>query len=790
MKKHKITKFTLEEKIKTIKDSLDLYLDICENYKSIFQNEWIVPEIQFRPTTEGYGPSINAVYKTFNTLIPFQMFLPLLTKIKTLENLVDIHRTDIENQLGSMVFQAVFNFDEKKLQSIGFYDLAIQLGLSFIDEYYKKIKGIKHGLIGVTPINFSLKVIRRLKAIKRALEKKGWNEDIRWHEFCRHYLDAESENTIMEPYHFPDIKQHYDYFEELVDKGIKKFNDAKKDEDYLIARDYFKNALNFFNKNKGLKETLSYRSKLKTSMIENFLRRINLNSGLNKSLYLDKPDMVKVLKKFISLSNSHLENWIQSYHELTDFIKKKFNIPKNLKYKGYNSFYKDLQNFHEGTNDLSFKDESVLKKKLWSQGVYNFVMGNHILDFIKILERKQSPGLKEIIAKLYVDYSKCSKNIGYVKKAIKIDKNCLEAHYELAQYYKDNEHQDKAKTLEHLNRLIRSYFLKVDKKDFKKLGGSTHEVGGIGTYLFNDLILKRSKKDLSKEYNLTKLIYDLVLDKRLTSEPITFIKERGGTSYIILKSSDSIEGITLSETLEHMMYYLSIIKGKRLVWSKFNWSSDKEIMGLFKLNCLKQVINSLVRFQNLSPNLEKVINQYDYGAKLQDKLKELFPNTSNEIYNNLSFLVEYLNNLPRQAGHCDFYPKNLLVLTKYPQRVDDFADFCIIDYEKVSKVNRYFDLAYLLEQAQLSLSWEVKKELISYYKEKIWVDTPLEEVMKIYDYNALFINLSLAGTSSRWVNKGKEYGLRKQKYLSQVKETLKRMENNYGLDLEHLNKIF
>ncbi len=110
----------------------------------------------------------------------------------------------------------------------------------------------------------------------------------------------------------------------------------------------------------------------------------------------------------------------------------------------------------------------------------------------------------------------------------------------------------------------------------------------------------------------------------------------------------------------------------------------------------------------------------------------------------------------------------------------------MIDYEKSSKVNRYFDLTYLLEQAQLEFSPDVKEDLIKYFKEKTKDRTPLEKIMEIYDHNALFINLSLAGTSSKWVYKGDEYTKRKEKYLIRAKEIADNIEKTYGTDLKVL----
>jgi len=581
--------------------------------------------------------------------------------------------------------------------------------------------------------------------------------------------------------------QHYKELQSFINKGISRYT-CPRDCNFLEAKDYFEKTLKLFdkkpemplkliNKYRAFRDIFFISPELAQNTLEHILKKLKI--PLERFDVLEKHPFLKlrdVLDESIYLSDLKYKTWKQEHKKMNELLKKRFPLKEGLTYNEYYHIYKDLQKFRE---NYSQKDLSKILDRPWISNAYNHAMSSHLLNFIEIL-RKREFEFKDIISKLYVSYIKDNttisspdlrKEIHYLNKAIKIDPNNLEAHHTLAKYYEKN--SDRKKALETWAKLVKLYFAKTEEKNLKNHKSSTNEVGSIESCFFEDLILKKGKTDLSREYEITEFIYNQSKNKEFTSEPIALIKEPDGTFYIILRKADS------SRTLGDEMRYLSKINGNKAAFSMFKQISEENVIGNFKLEYFKKVIDSLIKTHEIGKGLENKIGQYDYETKLKTKLEELFPENKEETYNNYSFLIKYLKELPQQFGHCDFYPENILVLdlqAKDHQFSKINKEFCTIDYEKSGKVNRYFDLTYLLEQAQLEFSSDIKEDLIKYFKEKIKDKIPLEKVMEIYNHNALFINLSLAGTASKWASKGEEYTKRKKKYLIRAKELANQMK--------------
>lgn len=520
---------------------------------------------------------------------------------------------------------------------------------------------------------------------------------------------------------------------------------------YSKAEDCYEQALKSFNKNKDL---------IKNPVMLDFLiEKINEEKGESLSVH---------------------KSWIKKYLIIKNLLDKKSAITSSLTDQDIITVHEKFEKFKKDGPEKFMKSgyDEIMERAYYS------AIKDHCLESVKILKQRKSPIAENIISKLYIIYSTVDKDdyslkdlnegeLKHLKKAIKSDPSNLHSYYNLAKYHEKKNEKDKA--LEYWDNLVKAYFKRKDKvyEDIKCNRCSKNLVGKPReSEVFEDLIFKVSKNNLSEEYNITKLIYDLSFHKKSISEPVVLIQKDDNLSYLILRKAED-EG-----TLEDILEYFSKLKSNNSLFTKIHWTSEKEIINKIKLKYLEKVLDSLVEFQDSGKRLESFLKNYDYSNRLKVKLEELFKQNKEEVYKACSFLIDYLNNLPSQFCHGDFNPRNILAVKD---------GFCIIDYEKVSLVNKYFDLAYLLEQ--LDFNWKDKKGLIKYFKKKIKDNSSVKEVIKIYDHNALFVNLTLAGTCSQWEDRALEYQSLKQKYLNQTKGLLKKMENLYSLELSTLKNI-
>ncbi len=450
--------------------------------------------------------------------------------------------------------------------------------------------------------------------------------------------------------------QQYKEFQSYINKCISKYT-CPRDCDFLEARVYFEKILKLFDKKleKPLKLINEYKvfrdiffisPKLAQDIMGYLCEKLKVPyekfDALQKHPFLKLKD---VLYESISLSDLKYKTWKQEHKKMNEFLKKRFPLKESLSHNEYYQLYKDLQKFRE---DYSQKELNKILDQPWISNAYHHAMSSHLLNFIEILRKKES-GFNDIIAKLYVSYiidnttissPDLRKEIYYLNKAVKTDPDSLEAHHALARYYEKN--SDRKKALENWAKLVKLYFTKVEEKNFKSYKNSTNEIGNIESYFFEDLILKKGKIDLSREYKITEFIYNLASTKEFTSEPIALINEPDGTFYMILRKANS------SRTLGDEMRYLSKINGNKAAFSMFKQISEEEIIENFKLEYFKRVIDSLIRIHEIGKGLENQIGQYDYETKLKVKLEELFPENKEEIYKDCSFLIKYLKELPQQ----------------------------------------------------------------------------------------------------------------------------------------------
>lgn len=198
-----------------------------------------------------------------------------------------------------------------------------------------------------------------------------------------------------------------------------------------------------------------------------------------------------------------------------------------------------------------------------------------------------------------------------------------------------------------------------------------------------------------------------------------------------------------------------------------------QYLSKFRKNKLMQGIDAMIKFnfadkgdKNLPKAYGLNIREYEYETEIKEKILKRVT-LDEKLQAKAIKLAQDLGKLERSLSHCDFHPGNVLIIGK--------DEVVIIDPISTAYANRFFDLAYLLEQAEMSLSREDKSELIDYFVEQLKEKgEKIVNPQQAYDQNAAFVNLKLAGVCEKWAKEGKgeEYLKRKEVYLTRFNELI------------------
>ena len=175
--------------------------------------------------------------------------------------------------------------------------------------------------------------------------------------------------------------------------------------------------------------------------------------------------------------------------------------------------------------------------------------------------------------------------------------------------------------------------------------------------------------------------------------------------------------------------------------SEVDWINTPTIAELteFRKKKLKQVIDVMIEFSSAGKEKESFakygldIPNYDYQKVLEEKVfKKL--SLDEQLKEQAEKVVAELMKQERIFSHCDLHSGNILVKGD--------GDIAIIDPLSASYANRFFDIAYLLEQAEIGLNKDEKSDIINYFIEKLESNREhLEKPQRTYDLNAALINL-------------------------------------------------
>lgn len=482
----------------------------------------------------------------------------------------------------------------------------------------------------------------------------------------------------------------------------------------------------------------------------------------------------KSLEHLIAISKIEYEKWTEKHSQMKKFLKTEFPVKKDLTIKEYYNLYRKLKEFKDKIcseyNADQYENIDTYRPTISA-------IKKHITQFIKVLNKKEvSHELNKILSGLYVLCGTIKKETpydkrvipSYLKKALAYDKTSLEAYYNLVTYYKD--FNNEAKALEVWSKLIGLYFKRTNEINLQRFKDSTNEVGKIvdkrlESFYFDKLIIKKSKKDISKEYNLLKIIHNSNHNKSLIPKPVAYIPHKDGYNYLITREAETMkmhqeERIVYGlNTLSEAIKYVNDLKINESGIRKLGFSK-KDVLDSFKIRYLKNSLKSLIDLQGTISSLSLKKEKYDLKIIIKDKITKRLSKGNQYLTNALEFLVENIDKQKKCFNHGDYHSGNILIK----------HDRCIpLDFERVNFLPYLYDVAFLLEQKEFSdLNENYKKGLLKYFFDKKGTKFDFEQ-SEDYDYMSLFINLRWASISSRFYSSSND-----ETYNQDVKFYLKK----------------
>jgi thiamine kinase-like enzyme len=288
------------------------------------------------------------------------------------------------------------------------------------------------------------------------------------------------------------------------------------------------------------------------------------------------------------------------------------------------------------------------------------------------------------------------------------------------------------------------------------------------------LFKKESNEDTAKKH--IAILRFLKDNSKLKLPYCELCKSNNGNYYVKLQLAKNIaNGKSEREfsacTLEDMttLYKAEVNRKKE--------PTEKE-MSEFRKKKLKQAIDAMIEFSSAGKEKESFarygldIPKYDYQETLEEKVFKRL-NLDKQLKERAKRVAIGLTKQNRILSHCDFHCGNILAIEN--------EQMVIIDPISTSYANRFFDLAYLLEQNELNLSKEEKSDLIDYFVGELEKNREsIQNPQQIYDLNAAFVNLRIAGAYSRESKElGKESSAKYAEiYIQQAKNALERLSNS------------
>lgn len=252
---------------------------------------------------------------------------------------------------------------------------------------------------------------------------------------------------------------------------------------------------------------------------------------------------------------------------------------------------------------------------------------------------------------------------------------------------------------------------------------STNDVFiGKAPYLPNLLFVGKKSKEpssIENEFNILNKIYysELIKDKSIIPRPFYFGKV--GDEYYLAERF--FGGELLRDYLKNP--------------SKSNYASSEALSVLFGLMNLITENSSALGFDSLP--------EYNYEDELTRKLEKSsdFSSMKDDIIDAFSIIFKELDNMERSLSHGDPHSGNF-IFSKY-------FDTKIIDFERLAWANYLFDIAYFLEQPDISETIDDRVDF-AYDSVKRSKKIKNREIKENYPLFASYVDLLQAARSSVW----------------------------------------
>ncbi|MBU2637868.1 MAG: phosphotransferase [Nanoarchaeota archaeon] len=287
----------------------------------------------------------------------------------------------------------------------------------------------------------------------------------------------------------------------------------------------------------------------------------------------------------------------------------------------------------------------------------------------------------------------------------------------------------------------------------RRFRDSANTVFSIDLPEFQGLIFKEGERG-SIEDEVQKIIaitsgvqYPLPGEEYIYSNPLLIV-DAGKKAYGVFREANVL--IDKSEILEinwtPIDHAITINSALQYIHSQLietaednarpEWWDNEVIYKLARDIYIRRAIKSIVRLQNSASEREtNALPFFDYCQYLEEKVLGQI-HLGPDLHDKALQVAAHLNTMKRYVAHGDFHLENILAIGK--------VGTCVVDFQKACMADQFYDLAFLLEQAELELTEGEKKQLIDSFVQQVTTTETMVGAHRAYDLNAAFINLKEA----------------------------------------------
>jgi len=255
--------------------------------------------------------------------------------------------------------------------------------------------------------------------------------------------------------------------------------------------------------------------------------------------------------------------------------------------------------------------------------------------------------------------------------------------------------------------------------------------------------------NLKNEYDLTKKIFDLFYPQLKVLYPVS-LKNINGKDSLFLKEvltcfEDNYD--VPSDLRKTLNIFETLISNSQDLIKQIDWWNTEKIYQEFKLIYAKGVLDVILKMQNIFENNPSSLN---------------LPIFHYSIFEIPKHLVLDLIMAPRTIAHGDLNLGNIISTER---------NHFLIDYTKMAYAHPLYDVSYFLEQEELGLTENSKKQLINYFLGK----SVLKKSSDAYDKISIITNQKIAKRYEKFGNKflSDIHKKKSQQYINKLEKRLR-----------------